>query len=254
MSGTSKILEACENIRTSIGMSLYRLFLKIQLWQFKRGLQLRKLARWNVESGIRLSIEDAKQEGFDTHVDQLIRAATFRLLKPEIYDRQHDNKEDGTHDESYEKFIEKQRQTYKEHKPEIDKILTTSKDVRFVNKWTSYYFLAENYLNEFRGNSFHKKIDYLNKALAIDPTVKQLTHKDIETKITNAKKDHKAARFELSEREAIKINIGINVISPLIASISSLMIVSGFVYNYIYFDYFGVDVTKYFTRPVAKVW
>jgi hypothetical protein len=108
------------------------------------------------------------------------------------------------------------------------------------------YFLADAFFASILKDQ-PRQLASLSEAQSIDPTISLL---DIATLVRNykqAKKRLKEADAALSERSAIKLEIGLSDISALIAVTSTVFVVSGFLYTRYFFSLFGVDVSLFFS-------
>lgn len=234
-------------LREYFVIQLYRLWGKLQLWQFKRGSRLVELVRFNIRMGVRISDTSAKQEGFDEEKDLHLHVASMKIMHPEYFDEEIFARRGSDPFEGFYEIAEKLRLDYEAHKAEIDGIIENALKLKFVMKWLEQYLLGQCYLCEFGYRNKGEREYWENRLKEISKAPVFLEHRDIEKGISEAKKASKTARFELSDREALKINLDLNSVGSLIGILSTLALVAGFTHSFFYYKYFGIKVSEYFT-------
>lgn len=235
------------NIKTNlILLPLIRLTYKLKIFIFKRALKVRQLVKQKLLYRIRLLEPTAHLEGYDKEFDIVVNLSSLKLLTPEIFD-------DSPPKFLYENLPEELKKLYSDRKSEyVEKKNAVDSLVEKVEKDTDVIKLIESYnlLRHFEGSYLKKKDEadyYLSKAQKTNPTVTLLKPNDLFSLERSLRKDINRIRDALSDREAIKISLSIQNAGAVISLVSSVFLISGYLYNRFLLGEFGIEVSNFFT-------
>lgn len=227
----------------------YWLVRKLRSWMLKYALRLHLLAWHNVKLSTRLSDSNALQEGYDEHRDIIIHIAANKITRPEWFDQAlSEGWERRTHDNSDNLSLLVSK--YISNREEIDQLVNEAESDSSVKKWLIIYIRNQRYIEmNFGGSTDDRRIEYWDGRLAeLGDTVKPIVAGDIGKLISQAKRNLKDSRSALSDREAFKISMNLKWVGSFISLLSVLLLISGFIYTYMLYDFFfGVPISLYFS-------
>ena len=234
------------NIKTNLILPLIRLEYKIKSIPFKRALKVRQLVKQKLLHRIRLLEPNAHLEGYDKEFDMVVNLSSLKLLNPEIFD-------DHPPTFFYENLTEELKQLYSDRKSKyLERKNEVDSCIKRVGKDTEIINLVERYnlLRHFEGSYLKKKDEadyYLSKAQKVNATATPLKTDDLFALERSLRKDINKIRDAISEREAIKISLSIQNAGALISVVSSVFLISGYLYNRFLLGEFGIEVSYFFT-------
>jgi hypothetical protein len=235
------------NIKTNlILLPLIRLTYKLEIFIFKRALKVRQLVKQKLLYRIRLLEPNAHLEGYDKEFDIVVNLSSLKLLNPEIFDDRPPKFLYDNLPEELKKLYSDQKSEYLEKKNAVDSL------VEKVEKDTDVTKLIESYnlLRHFEGSYLKKKDKadyYLSKAQKINAKAIPLKTNDLFALERSLRKDINRMRDAISDREAVKISLSIQNAGALISVVSSVLLISGYLYNRFLLGAFGIEVSKFFT-------
>lgn len=235
------------NIKTNlILLPLIRLMYKLELFIFKRTLKVRQLVKQNLLHRIRLLEPNARLEGADEEFDIVINLSSLKLLTPEIFDNHPPTFLYENLPEELKKLYSDRKSEYLERKNKVDSLVErVGKDTDIIKLMESY-----NLLRHFEGSYLKKKDEadyYLSKAQKINAKAIPLKTNDLFALERSLRKDINRMRDAISDREAVKISLSIQNAGALISVVSSVFLISGYLYNRFLLGAFGIEVSKFFT-------
>lgn len=238
-----------KKLRIHVGYFLIWLVTKLQLWMLNYAFQLQLLAWRNVNLNVRLSDPDALQEGFHKHRDMIFHIATNKITNPEWFDSKlSENWKRKPHDDFINE-LSSLVSDYISNRDEVNHLIDKATSNSNVKKWLTIHLRIRRYIEtDYSYSTDNCKIEYLDSRLAeLGDTAKPIIASDIGKLISQAKQDLKDSRFALSDREAFKISLNLKWIGSIISLLSVLLLISGFIYTYTLYTFFGVPVSLYFS-------
>lgn len=219
---------------------------KLKLFIFKRALKVRQLVKQNLLHRIRLLEPNARLEGADEEFDIVINLSSLKLLTPEIFDNHPPTFLYENLPEELKKLYSDRKSEYLERKNKVDSLVErVEKDTDIIKLMESY-----NLLRHFEGSYLKKKDEadyYLSKAQKINAKAIPLKTNDLFALERSLRKDINRMRDAISDREAVKISLSIQNAGALISVVSSVFLISGYLYNRFLLGAFGIEVSKFFT-------
>lgn len=239
----SRMIEELKNyIKVSYNLQKLRFFGSSEIRQIKRIRKLISLAAYNIHLGLRLADESARQLGQDHQKDQLFKVATLKITHPEYFTDTYDIKPiSGDEDK-----VNELKNDYKSQKEAIDQIIHNAYSLYFFVKWHQIYLQSRHLLfKEYSKDNAY--IEIYEAEISRYPNCEKISFSDVKLCTSAALSDRRIATTEISGRDSIKFDVGINDINSLIGIMSALTITSGFIYSYLYYGYFGISTSYYFT-------
>jgi len=184
-------------------------------------------------------------EGTDKDFDLVVHLASLKILTPEIFD-DHAPIFLSPNLPELERVYSERKSEYLGKKNAVDSLVDRIKMNAEVKKLTETY----NLLRHFESSYLKKKDEadyYLLKARKINAAVTPLNTSDLFALERSLRKDINKIRAELSDREAIKISLSVQNATALISVVSSIFLISGYLYNQLLLSEFGIEVSKFFT-------
>lgn len=236
-------------IRTYVAFPLYRLARKLELWQFKRAIRLRSLAKLNVMLDIRLSDPKANQEGYDKSQDTIIYTAADKITNPEWFDEALSKEWKRKPFQDNPDRLASLVVDYTNNSDEVEKLIELASTNLYVKKWLSTYLRIQCYIVSKLGEAadIHETKYWAVRLAELDDNAEPIKTSEIESLISQAKRDLKASRFALSDREAMKIPLSFEWVGSIISMLSALLLFSGFTYTFVFYGFFGVPISHYFS-------
>jgi hypothetical protein len=225
---------------------LFSLYYKIRAFIYKRNYSMVLLTNELLDLIIRLSIPAAMQEGHNKTLDRMIHVATLKLLHPDYFRKRipsyigKDIFASGVRDAMIEHI-----EFYKENKEEIDQIIKNiSRDEEVKNTILIRFMLEHYFKKNISADEFANRM--LKKAKSIDPNISEYKRKDVIKVRKKLIKKVSDLRFDLSEREAIKISLSFEKSGLIIGVLSTFFLLSGIIYNSLFYKELGFEAQKYF--------
>jgi hypothetical protein len=219
---------------------------KLNFFVFKRSLKLQLLLNIELRLRIRYLEPKARLEGYDEKFDLMVTLVTLKLLDPEIFD-------DSPPEFLYEEWPTDLRDLYSErkseylkHKKEIDNLIEKLEQDEQVAKIRLYYPLVRHFSAERLEKKSQAKY-YMRKARDLNPEVSTLTTNDLFTLEGGVRREINRLRSKVADRQAIKIPLSTEKAGALISLVSCFFLVTGYLYNRLFWGHFGIEVSKYFT-------
>ena len=219
---------------------------------YQRVFQLRDLAKDNVELAIRLSDPDAGQEGFDKYHDTIIYTVIDNITNYEWLDK--------TLSESWKRYPLRDSSgdlvpllsEYVSNQGEVEQLVNKVRLNLQVKKWLIMYLRIQCYILNFMTAPDivvdEREIRYWTKRLEnLDGKAEAIIIGDIENLLSDAKRDMKSFRFSLSIRKTVKIPLSFKKAGSIISVFPLLFLISGFIYTYLLYNFFGVPISLYFS-------
>lgn len=235
-------------LRTNlVALPLFRLYLKLHLYLFKRTIWLRQLLALKLGRQIRLAIPEASLEGYDDEIDGLVHLAKLRLIFPEIFDAEtYKFLIDGQTDEQ-KKTDQSLRDEYESKKVKVDAIVDHIRNDKTVKATIRNHWLVQHFTEASKPSPNPQIAEhYLRSAKALCPEAQPFSAKDLTALRKETKKDIAELRELISDRKAFKISLSVNDITSLLAIISPFFLFTGYLYNHFMLGEFGIEVSKYF--------
>lgn len=229
-----------------IGRPLLRLAFRIRLFVHKRSIRLSLLLFYKLKLQMRLLNSEFRSEGFDKHLDKIIHIAALRLQSPEIFDVEAHKFLFKDYPESLISKYGDIKSDYEQNKIEIDTFIQTALKNPRIKGTVIAHSLVKNFIAVLRKDdlaaayflALAKKYD--QSATSIDG--KRLFEIDGETR-----RELKELRYEISDREALKVDLSLSHVGALVSVVSAFFIITGYLYNNFLLGHFGVEVSKYFS-------
>ena len=235
-------------IRTLFGwilIPIYKLYFKLILALYKRatyiGLDLIKNLRYQ----ILVLNPEARLEGYDEDLDQTVHIASLLVLKPEVFGIV-DTRDSSDCSELVQSTDNELVAEYMDVKTDVDKLVEQISTESFVSTISRDYWLVRNYIETIRKNDTLAAC-FLSRASRLRVNTKPLDHRDLDSLKRKVKIENRRLRNLLADRDALKIDISAQGVVVLISLVSSLFLVSGYLYNFLLLREFGIDVSLYFT-------
>lgn len=226
-----------------IVLPLLKLGCKIELLEFKRALKVDTLLLQKLKYLIREMNPKARLEGHDEDFDKTVYIAAFRLLKPEIFGKDPDF---PSRDVPVEEIYDELKALYSKIQTNVDAIVQEISQEPRVRQVLIHCSLIQHFLEKRKKNSAVAEY-HLARATKMDSGVIPLTVRDLYSLKRTVRKEMVALREIIADREALKIEIAAKEIVALLSIVSSFFLISGYLYNRLLFEEFGIDVSKFFT-------
>ncbi len=132
------------------------------------------------------------------------------------------------------------------HKKEIGKVVAKAKRIDVITKSLVTFY-------ELRALGFKvlekedEKTKYLKQARKLSAKARDLEIKDLYEIEKSVRKQIKSTRGEIADRGALKIDVSLQHVGAILTVVSSLFLVTGFLYNRFLLGAFGIDVSQYFS-------
>lgn len=238
-----------KKLRIYAGRFLIWLVVKLRIWLLNYASRLRYLAWCNVNINVRLSDSDALQEGFDKHRDMILHVATNKITNPEWFDRRLSEDWERKPHDNLSTNLDSLVSSYTSNRDEINQLVNKAISNSNVKKWLEIHLRIQRYIETDCVYSIdNRKVEYLDGQLAkLGSSTKPIIAADIGKLISQAKRELKDSRFTLSDREASKISLNLKWVGSIISLLSVLLLISGFIYTYTLYGFFGVPVSLYFS-------
>jgi hypothetical protein len=226
---------------------LFRLYLKLQLYVFKRALRLRQLLALKLERQIRLAIPEASLEGDDDEIDGLVHLAKLRLTFPKLFDAERYKVLLDGQTEEQKKTDESLRDEYESKKVKVDEIVEHIRNDKTAKDTIQNHWLVQHFIETFKPKPNPQVAEhYLRLARTLRPETKPLSTKDLTALRKETKKGIAELRELISDRKAFKISLSVTDITSLLTIISPFFLFTGYLYNHFMLGEFGIEVSKYF--------
>ena len=224
------------------------------MWVFRKALKSQLHLFWVIKARIRLLIPEAKSEGYDKHVDDVIHLAAHMLTSPELFEPEipqyvFEGFEGGGLEEQRVEMAalyDKLRAEYRGIRPEVDKLVNRVRDDKIIQEALKGYLLVRHYSDAQRDNKGFAE-QHITRAKEIDPAVTPLNHDDIRRISKSANMQLRVLRNEIADKEAAKLSLTESNLATLITLFSSMFLVTGYIYNRFFLGAFDIDVSRYFT-------
>ena len=217
----NKMIPFFRNIKTNlIVLPLIRLMYKLEFFNFKRALKVRKLLRQKLFYKIRVLEPNARLEGADEEFDTVVFLASFKLLDPWIFDEYPPKFLYENHPEELRKSISDRKSEYLHKKSAVDSLVKRVEKDKDVTKLIE----ISNLLNHFESNYLKKKDEadyYLSKALEINQKQHHSNPMICFPLRRSLRKDISRLRDAISDREAINISLTLQNAGALISVVSA---------------------------------
>ena len=220
---------------------------KISLFRFKRALKVRDLLLLKLKYLIRAEFLTTHNQGSEEEFENVAHIAAIKLLKPEIFEADDDFPMEDNPDDLRKAYDEINIQ-YAEKKLAVDSIIQEISNKEEVREILRDYWLIQHFVESQKSKkdkNMAQRYIYRVKNLGFAPTI--LTCKDLYIVRHAVRKDIKELRKIISDYEALKINISARGIAVLVSVASPLFLITGYLYNSLLFDAFGIDASKFFT-------
>ena len=224
---------------------LVKLYYKLKLILYRQASKIGFVLMDNLKYQIMAMNPNARLEGYDEVFDRTVHIAVVLILHPELFGAQDDLDliEPSCHLQTRDKDLIAE---YIDLRTEVDTLVQKANSEVFTTEIKRDYWLLRNYIERIRDNE-ELAVFYLSRASKLGDNVKPLEHRDMDSLKRKAKKERRRLRNVLADRGALKIDISAQGIVVLISLVSSLFLVSGYLYNYFLLREFGIDVSLFFT-------
>lgn len=236
-----------KKFKSTVLLRLYGWLLRVQSWlnirRFRGTRDVRAKAFNLVMMRIRLLVPEAKQEGADEKVDQIIEIATFKIMLPAYFEYPL-----PSFIERFDKKAGEARDVvrqYKERRKEVDRLVATVSDDAFIRSLAESAYYAEAVLGaEIKDDEW---LAYYAKKAGIEvEDAKLLSESDIRKVEKEYKKEWRGLRGQLQDREALKIDIKLDDVSKYVAIAYAVLLIGAYIRVFVIYDGFGVSVSKFF--------
>lgn len=221
----------------------------------------------NIRDRIRLMNPEARLEGYDKKYDLLVVLATLKLIGPIMFEdnpfrlmdqditdylnkypefKEQRSKFERTNTE-LKKVYSSRKLEYLQNKKEVDDLTEKAQKDGNIMKLVELSHLVKHcYYGRIK--MLTNETDYfLEQAHKINPKVLPLESKDLPTIRRSVKTDIRKVRGIISDRNTFKISLSLKNAGTIIPVVSSVFLISGYLYNRFLLGEFGIEVSKYFT-------
>jgi hypothetical protein len=230
---------------TWLAIGLVKLAYKVRLWVFKSGTKLRLRLLSKLKYQLRLSDAASRSEGFDEVFDKVVHIAACRLLMPEIFDsgvgEQLSERQRG-----FVRKCDRIRNEYERNKEAADNLVASALRSEAVKATVTAHALVEGFCAVQSSDDVAAKY-YLALAQKYDPEARSIDFHGLRLMARQTRKELRSLRYQISDREAIKIPLSSADMRTLASLASAFFLLSGYLYNYFLLGHFGIDVSKYFS-------
>ena len=229
-----------------IQLPLVKLYYRSRLIVFKRSLKLSSQLFDQIKHRLRLSRAEAKSEGFDTHFDMIVHLAAIRICYPELVDVELSRHLSEISPESF--LIPGSRLTseYAKNQVEVDGLVEKGLHDSQIVSTAERYALVRAFFSA--GKKDQAAADYyLSVARGYNPVATALGLEDVNALSSEIRAKNRQLKAAISEREAFKVNLSMINVAPIISGVSSIFLISGYLYNFFLLKHFSVEVSKYFS-------
>ncbi|PCI39375.1 MAG: hypothetical protein COB46_09135 [Rhodospirillaceae bacterium] len=203
------------------------------------------IAELNVNLIIRLAEPDARQIGYDNEFDEVVNLACLKAVYPELFNedlREEFLKERTPENKDY--FVSQLKKSSK-YLEIIDGLIEQAKKLEAYNKWVSVSLLCRHYVKNITHFTQACDVWLLLEARKYIPDAKPLLKPDVSRLRKQGDLAFDQLLFELTERDAIKIDIKGSYISTGITLLSSIILVIGYFYTIWFYGHFNIEVHKF---------
>lgn len=216
--------------------------LKIELFLFKRALKICPYPIYISYNFIKYNeLLLGKKESIEGDND--IFLATKKIFNPEAFNKLTPKYISESHPKIELSNAEKSR--YKNNKRIIDSLAKKYKGE--LKEYLKRYYLLRSYISEALKNNTRSEDYYFNKALDLDPKLKKYSSKDFVKVEKFLKKEHNKYIEKVKDERSIKIRLSYKAFVPFISVITPLFLLTGYLYNYFFWNNFGLDISKFFS-------
>ncbi len=220
---------------------------------FARVLRLQVLLWWRLKYELRLLVDASRSEGFDPTFDKVVHLAALRLAMPYAIDENvyklRSDLLSADHIRALDRCDGDERKRlrleYEENKEAVDQLLANHGGASTVSTTLASYFQLESFLQNCLGNKEGQEY-YMNVARNYDPEVLMPDIRAIRALGRKTQREIKSLKTSISDREALKISLSGQNLPAVLTVVSTLFLVSGYLYSRAFLGYFGVEVAKYF--------
>ena len=214
-----------------------------------RAVRLQSCLWWNLKYQLRLLDDSSYSEGFDPTFDKIVHLAAVRLTTPHAFDEKANElfsidpvPRAVILDENERKTICRE---YYENRQAIHAFLERFGDSREIAVILSKYFQVNGSIQNYFGNN-NARDYYMKCAKAFDSNVLNLDIYGVRNLLRKSRRDLKHLKTSISDRQALRISLPTRNIPTVLSVISTLFLISGYLYSRALLGHFGIEVDKFF--------
>ena len=220
---------------------------------FARVLRLQVLLWWKLKYELRLLVDTSRSEGFDPTFDKVVHLAALRLARPYAIDENVYKLRSDLLSADCIRILDfcdgderkRLRLEYEENKEAVDQLLANHGAASTISTTLTSYFQLESFLQNRLGNKKGQEY-YMDVARNYDPEVLMPDIKTIRALGRKTRREIKSLETSISDRGALKISLSGPNLNVVLTVVSTLFLVSGYLYSRAFLGHFGVEVAKYF--------
>ncbi len=236
------------NLQTkySFRQPLLPIWLAPKSFVIKRSLNLSLLLLTKLKYQLRLLNLNSRSEGFDKHFDKIIHLSALRMCSPEIFDiEDHLFLFQGDTNRFISTCLDV-KQEYEKNKNEIDQSVDAALKNPRIKGTVVKYFIVKNF-TEIQKKDERAAEYYQTLAKRYDQDVSVINVEHLSKIDSETRKEIKDIKNQISGREAFKVSLSLANAGALVSIVSTLFLITGYLYNNFLLGHFGIEVSEYFS-------
>lgn len=220
---------------------------KLGIGGLQRARTLRNLLCSKLMYQLRTLATNSYEKSF-SHPEDVIRLVTIYLIFPKVLDKEFHafllhvrNRMDLSNDD-----IERMQLCYERHRDAIDGILNDASKSEPIAKTVATYFQLQSFIYSRAGNDGSQDI-FMDLALKQNPRALELDSRSISRLLRSTRKELRILKRVMLNRNVDRIPFSGQHIAAILSVISTLFLVSSYLYSRSFLGAFDIDVEHYFS-------
>lgn len=212
----------------------------------KRSSNLSFLLLAKLKYQLRLLNPNSRSQGFDKHFDKVVHLTALRMLNPEVFDiENHLFLFQGDTNSLISQCLDA-KQEYEKNKNEIDQLVDAALKNPRIKDTVIKCFIVKNF-TEIQKKDERASEYYQALAKRYDQDISRINVEHLSEIDGETRKEIKDLKNQITDREAFKISLSLANAGALVSIVSTLFLITGYLYNNFLLGHFGIKVSEYFS-------